>query len=342
MAQGNTGTPKLLGRKATSADVAVQAGVSKWTVTRAYIPGASISEDSRRRVMEAAEQLGYRPNLLARSLATKSTRQVAVLVDDFSNPYKLTMLELLSAGLQAKQMAMMLININSYLDHASAMVTADQRQVDATVLLGTDFRDETLREFSATPFGPPLFVLARKSTIDRIPSVTCDPITSMEEMVEHLSRRGYTRPGFMAGPRTLSTNLGRRRAFAAAWRKRGVPSVSEIAAGAYDWLAAVDALRSYLNSVQASERIDVLMCENDVLACGAIDVARTEFGLSIPDDLAIAGYDGSELSATPGFDLTTYEQPMKQMVDVIIGMVVGVVPFQSSILPGRLIVRSSA
>ena len=331
-----------LQRKATATDVANQAGVSKWTVARAFAADASISEESRRRVLDAAGELGYRPNLLARSLATRSTHEVAVLIDDFSNPYKLRTLELLSAGLQARQMAMMLININSYQDPGRAMVTADQRQVDATVLLGIDYKDEILREFNATPFGPPLFVLARESAFDRIPFVTCDSAASMEEMVAHFARRGYRRPGFLAGPRTLSTMLGRSRAHSEAWARRGVASVTGITAGAYDWLAAARALRAYLGSVEPSARIDVLMCENDVLACGAIDVARTEFGLRVPADLAVAGYDGSELAETPGFDLTTYEQPMAEMVEAIVGMVTGTLPAQSVSLPGRLIVRTSA
>jgi LacI family transcriptional regulator len=97
-------------RKATASDVARAAGVSKWTVTRAFTPGASIAEDSRKRVLEAAERLSYRPNLLARSLATKSTQQVAVLVDDFANLHKLPFLEKLTAALQADGMVAMLIN----------------------------------------------------------------------------------------------------------------------------------------------------------------------------------------------------------------------------------------
>ena len=341
MARHHGDISKSIGRKATAADVAIEAGVSKWTVTRAYKPGASIAEESRKRVLEAGDKLGYRPNLLARSLATKSTHQIAVLVDDFSNPYKLQMLELLTAALQAEQMTMMLVNINRYFDHANAILTADQRQVDATILLGTDFKDETLREISAAPFGPPLYVLARVSAIDSIPSVACDSASSMEEIVDHLSRRGYYRPAFMSGPRTLSTVLGRGRDYVEAWRRRGVTEITEISAGRYDVQSAAGALRAYLDGTPTSERIDVLMCENDILACGAMDVARSEFGLSIPGDLAIAGYDGSELAEAPAFDLTTYEQPMSEMVRTIVSILRGKVPRQSVTLSGKLIVRGS-
>ena len=291
--------------------------------------------------MEAAEKLGYRPNLLARSLTTKATLQVAVLVDDFSNPYKLAPLELLTLALQAEQMVTMLININRYFDHANALLVADQRQVDAIILLGTDFRDETIQEVALHPFAPPLFVLARVSTIESIPSVACDAAASMEEIVDHLWRRGYRRPGFLAGPRTLSTVLGRRRHYIRCWEQRGITGIVELPAGRYDRQAAAAAARTYLARTPASERIDVLMCENDALAFGAIDVARTEFGLSVPTDIAVAGYDGSDFAAAPAFDLTTYEQPMAEMVGTIVGMLQRRIPRESVSIPGRLIIRGS-
>ncbi|MGO6908646.1 LacI family transcriptional regulator, partial [Rhizobium ruizarguesonis] len=85
---------------------------SKWTVIRAFTPGASITEASRQKVLQAAEVLNYSPNLLARSLATNTTHQVAVFVDDFANPHKLPVLEMLTERLQAEGLLTVLININ--------------------------------------------------------------------------------------------------------------------------------------------------------------------------------------------------------------------------------------
>jgi LacI family transcriptional regulator len=328
-------------RKATASDVARAAGVSKWTVTRAFTPGASIAEDSRKRVLEAAERLSYRPNLLARSLATKSTQQVAVLVDDFANLHKLPFLEKLTAALQADGMVAMLININRHFSHVHALLTADQRQVDAVILLGTAFRDETLQDSRLNPATPPLFVLARESTIEATPSVTCDATTSMEEIGTYLWDCGYRRPGFMTGARSLSTALRRRRCFAAFWRRHGIAEVPELPTGSYDRHAAERALRHYLTTMPAEERIDVLMCENDVLALGAVDVARSEFGLRIPEDLAVVGYDGIDLTATPAYNITTYAQPLDDMVAVIMDMIRGRRAVESVRLPGHLIVRGS-
>ncbi|MFM2346621.1 MAG: hypothetical protein RL654_1374 [Pseudomonadota bacterium] len=327
-------------RKATAEDVALAAGVSRWSVTRALTPGAIISEKTRAAVIAAAEQLGYRPNLLARSLNTKTTHQVAVLVDDFANPHKLVALERLTAALQAEDRVALLIHIGRHFDHAHALLHAGQRMVDAVVLLGTDFRDETLQ--AAHEAGsPPLFVLARESAVAGIASVSCDAEASMREIVAHLVERGYRRPGFMSGPVALSTGLGRQRHHAAFWARHGVTAVPELAAGAYDRHAAAAAMRRYLAEVPAPERIDVLVCENDVLALGAADVARHEAGLRVPQDLALVGYDGSDLAGLAGFALTTFEQPMEAMAQTLVAMLLGRQAPEPVALPGRLIVRGS-
>lgn len=328
-------------RKITASDVAQAAGVSKWTVARAFTSGASIAPESRERVLRAAEKLGYRPNLLARSLAKNRTHQVAVLIDDFSNPAKLPFLASLSDALQNAGLLMVLININHHHDHVDALMNADQRQVDAAVLFGTDFRDVTLEERGNHGPHMPVFVLARESTIALIPAVTCDSGIAMREICEHLWQRGYRKPGFMTGPRTLSTALGRRRNFVKLWEDRGMAGIPIINAGSYDRMAAMTALQSYLHETPANERIDVLMCETDILAMGAADLVRNEFGLRIPDDLAIVGFDDYELVSAPSYDLTTYRQPIDEMVNALVGMILGKTPSGSLAIPGKLVIRRS-
>ena len=328
-------------RRPTSTDVAVAAGVSKWTVIRAFDPAASIADSSRERVLKEATKLGYRPNLLARSLATNTTNLVAVLVDDFVNFHKLPVLEMLTLALQAEGMAAILININQRFDHLEALLNAGQRQVDAVILMGTAFRDETLQNRANLATSPPLFVLARESTIGSIPSVSCDAEQSMIEIGVHLWERGYRQPGYMSGPRTLSTALGRGRYFSEFWQSHGQLNIPLLSAGSYDPQDSALAFRKYLESTPAVERIDVLMCENDALAMGAIDVARYEFGLHVPKDLAIVGYDGIAVAAAPAYNITTVEQPMEQMVKALISIMKGRLEAKSMAFPGRLIVRGS-
>lgn len=331
----------FMDRKANATDVALEAGVSKWTVNRAFKKDASIADESRARILAIADRLGYRPNLLARSLTTKSTQQVAVLVDDFGNPHKLPVLDLLTTALQREDLLAALININQQNSHIDAIFNADQRQVDAVILMGTSFRDETLRGHALHPASPPLFVLARESTVDLITAVSCDAPASIEAIGRHLLERGYRRPGFMSGPKTLSTVLGRMQHFAGFWRAQGLNDVPELAAGAYDRNAACDAMGRYLSSTAIGDRIDVLMCENDALAFGAMDAARFGFGLGVPADLAFVGYDNHDFAAAPAYNLTTFDQPMAEMVRRLVDMIVGRAPVASVNIPGQLIVRGT-
>lgn len=328
-------------KRATAREVAAAAGVSKWTVQRAFTEGASITEDAKRRVLEAAAVLNYTPNLLARSLATNHTHQVAVLVDDFANPQKIPYLEMLTDGLQAHGLVALLVNINTRFDHVRALLNADQRQVDAVILFGTAFRDEILRDRHSGRGTPPTFVLARDSQIDGVPAVDCDAELAMSEIVAHLWDRGYRRPGFMSGAKVLSTALGRREHFAAEWAKRGVEVKTDLDAGKYSAIAGAAAMRHYMETTAPDTRVDVLMCENDILAMGAMDVIRGEFGLAVPTDMAIVGFDNFELCGVPAYSLTSYEQPLKEMVTAVINMILGHQRPETVRLPGRLVVRTS-
>ena len=330
-----------MAKRPTSQNVADIAGVSKWTVIRAFTPGASITEESRAKVMAVAEKLNYRPNLLARSLATNLTHQVAVLVDDFENPHKLSLLERLTWELQSEGLVAILININEHFDHVDALLNAGQRQVDAVVLFGTAFRNEMLQDMRLEGAAP-MFVLARDSQIPGVPAITCDTALAMQELCEHLHVRGYKRPGFMAGPKTLSTALGRRRAFKAFWQRHGVEDVPELSAQSYSATSGAAAARRYLTDTPPADRIDVLMCENDVLAFGALDVIRSEFGLAVPTDIAVAGFDNNLFASSPAYDLTTYEQPVEAMVKATVAMILGRESRETKHFPGRLMMRGSA
>lgn len=294
-------------------------------------------------MLSAAAELNYHPNLLARSLATKRTNLVGILVDDFANPYKLPTLERLTAGLQAAGMMCLLININRHYDHIAALTIAKQRQLDAIVLFGTGFRDEMIHEFSsATAPNLPIYVLARESTIATVPSVSCDASTALDDICSYLEAKGYRRPGFMAGPRALSTALGRRRGFIAFWNQQETAKVIELSADRYDRLVGAASMRKYLATCNPDDRIDVLMCENDILALGALDVARAEFGLDVPNEIAIVGFDDIDLAGMHSFSLTTYRQPYEKMVDALVEMLVGQRDPKSLKIAGEFVPRRSA
>jgi LacI family transcriptional regulator len=187
-----------------------------------------------------------------------------------------------------------------------------------------------------------MFVLARDSRIDGIPAIACDAEKALREIVGYLGEKGYKRPGFMSGAKALSTALGRRRHYIEFWRQAGIEDIVELSADRYSATAGADAIRSYWNSCPPERRIDVLMCENDILAVGAMDIIRDEMGLKVPEDLAVVGFDNIALGDLPSYSLTTFDQPAGEMVNAVIDMILGRRLAENVILPGRFIPRMSA
>ena len=207
------------------------------------------------------------------------------------------------------------------------------------MLFGTAFNPELLARMQEGG-GPPCYVLARASDAKGVVSLHTDPGPAMETIGAHLLATGRQRPAFLCGPRTLSTALGRRSALRGFFEARGVTLI-EIDAGAYDLATAEHAVRDWFTTHQGPLP-DALICENDVLAIGALEVLRSTLGLRVPQDIAVVGFDDIELGALPSFALTTWQQPFAEMVDTLVEYLAGRQPPVSVRLAGRFIRRATA
>lgn len=327
----------------TADDVAALAGVSRWTVTRAFKPDASVSERTRKKVMEAAERLGYAPDLLAASLASDRSNLVSLLIDDFSNPHKLVMMERLTRILRRHGWGTLLVNTLDEADAGAALQTASQRRVDAAVLIGSSFDDQALSSARWAQKVRKLIVFARLSGNPNTISICCDDRAAMAEMTAHVLARGYQRPAFLAGPQTPSAHVLRKETFMTTWQARTghMPDLAVI--GSYDPQQAYQRTAAILSGCDPDSRPDILVCENDAIAMGASDAVRFELGLRIPEDIAITGFDDTPQAANPNYRLTTYHQPISEMAEALARILKGegeADAMQSFV--GKLVVRASA
>lgn len=327
----------------TADDVAEIAGVSRWTVTRAFKMNASVSEKTRAKVMKAAEQLGYVPDLLASSLASERSNLVAVLVDDFNNPHKLVMLERLTAVMRRAGIDTLLVNTLGTEDAPTALLNASQRRVDAAVLIGVNFDDTILHTALGARRVKKLILFARASGNADTISICVDDVVAMRSITDYVISRGYRRPLFLAGPNTGSAHVFRKETFVALWQERfgTAPEVADV--GSYDPTRAYQVVTETLRSRPRPTLPDVIVAENDAMAIGAMDAVRHELGLSVPGDIAITGFDDVPLAGTPIYDLTTYRQPMTEMAEALVQVVQnqrGDLALQA--FTGQLIPRSSA
>ena len=176
---------------ATAGDVAELAGVSRWTVNRAFKKDASISDASRSKVMAAAETLGYSPDLLASSLASDRSNLVAILLDDFSNPHRLVTLECLTRILRKHGWGTLLVNTLDEDDTTAALLAASQRRVDAAILIGVSYNEEAMSAALGTRRLRKLILFARSSSNPDTISICVDDHAAMTRITDYVLSRGY-------------------------------------------------------------------------------------------------------------------------------------------------------
>lgn len=324
--------------KVTAADVAERAGVSKWTVSRAFTAGASISPDSLKAVLKAADELGYRPNLLARSLTKKCSNMAAVVVDDFTNPNVLRVLDEISRQLQHKGFSIMLLNINADHGYEPALLRADQFQVDGVIFLGNALPDELVQLIQEIRHIP-LIVLYRDSAVAGVQVVNTDDYQAGLEVAGLLLDQGYRRVAYMAGPASGSTRLLRQDGFREGLSRQGLTPALLLQAGSYRRQRGYDLVLEYLRATPPAERVEALFCENDNLALGAMDALRDQGGSG---SIAIVGFDGIDAGATSPYRLTSYRPPFELLAAEAVRLLeqgdTGTVRYLAE---GRLVLRDS-
>lgn len=327
----------------TADDVAAATGVSRWTVNRAFKKDASISPKTREKVMSAAERLGYVPDLSAAALASTRSNLVALLVDDFTNPHKLVMMERLTRALRRRGWDTLLVNTLDREDTAPALLNASQRRVDATILIGVQFDDEVLAAAQSARRFRKLIIFARSSSNPDTISIAVDDEAATREIARYVIERGYQRPLYLAGPRTVSAHLLRKETFQEAWHDRFGTRPEAVAVGRYDSNLAADIAYETLRDRAPAAMPDVIVCENDALALGVIDTIRHRLDLRIPQDVAVVGFDDVPAAASPNYRLTTYRQPLTDMANYLVDVLEG--PEERNLdrkFLGRLVIRDSA
>jgi DNA-binding LacI/PurR family transcriptional regulator len=320
-------------------DVARLAGVSQAAVSRAFDPKASISEATRSKVLNAARELKYRPNLLARSLITGRSRIIGVVIGNPRNTFFLEALDALSEELS--QAGLHLLVFTARVDsNADQLVEALLRfRVESLLMMSATLSPELAEQCRAE--GISIIYFHRRSTmLDGCASVTGANFLGAGVVAEHLIDQGYRNPAFMAGFETSSTSQEREAGFMAKIALHNLPQPAK-AFGHFDRPGALIAARQLLS---LNPRPDSIYCANDMMAMTTIEVARKEFGLTIGRDLGVAGFDDTEGASWYSFDLTTYSQPVDRMIKKVTELILDETALFEKphvVVEGELKVRSS-
>ena len=275
---------------ATLRDVASAAGVHPATASRALNPGTRllVSEETAQRVTEAAERLGYRPNSVARSLRTRRSHTIGVLIPDLNNPLFPPIIRGIEDRLGEHGYVALIGNTDA--DPGKERLVFDQmraRHVDGFVLATATLNSPILGE--AAQAALPLVLVNRTAQDYPFSSVSVDNEQGVRAAVAHLISLGHTRIGHIAGPQDISTGVARLRGYLEAMSSHGlaVNSGEIVYATAY---TVEDGLRCGRELLGATDDLTAVVTANDMLAVGCYG-ALDALGLRCPEDVSVVGFN---------------------------------------------------
>lgn len=325
-------------RPPTIDDVAARAAVSRSAVSRTFTTGASVAPATREKVLSAARALGYRPNLLARSLSTRRSRTVGIAAARLENPFNAQLLQALAGELRVQGYGVRLFIASGDADNDPSLGEITDHRVDAVIACAIGLAS-TLRDDCAA-LGVPVVTVNRRSGTGHALSILGDNRQGGACVARFLLTCGHQRFAWLGGAPDASTSRDREAGYAQTLAAAGAaPPI--IVGNHWEAAAGAEATRALL---ARPDRPDALFCANDQLAAAAIGVAVRDFGLRLGRDLSVVGYD-DVLGLADACDLSSFSQPIAAMATAAVAATVAALDGAASgdaVLPGRLVVRGSS
>jgi DNA-binding LacI/PurR family transcriptional regulator len=305
--------PEFRAGRATSYDVARHAGVSQSAVSRCFKAGASVSPRTRAKVMEAAQELGYHPNAIARGIRTQRSNLVAVIISNLTNLYYPEVLAELTQRLSAQGIRVLLFSLAAESDVGEVLDQVWSYRVDGAIVAAR-LHPEQLAAFSDR--GVPLVLYNRIGEGVPVSSVCCDSVNGEHGLVDGLVEAGHQVFGMIAGP--SDSYVGEERVQAAQRRLHQLGRELRLVRGNFDYDSGDAGLRELMR--MTDRKLDALICANDLMAIGAIDSARSNFGIEVPADISVVGFDGVGPATWLAYQVTTVRQPVRRMTEAAVSM----------------------
>ncbi|HWC32264.1 MAG TPA: LacI family DNA-binding transcriptional regulator [Actinomycetota bacterium] len=331
------------GSRVTISDVAESARVSKTTVSHVLSGKRPVAPLTRNRVLAAIAELGYRPDGVARTLRTRRSQMVAMIVPDIGNPFYTALARGLDHGMGGSEYRVVICNTDGRRDQELAFVAEMcDRGVDGIVLDSFAVSERALRE--VTENAVPVAWIGG-GTLDHpgVDTVKADDERGAFDATIHLARAGRRRIAMITG--TPGSGTPRNDGYARALEAAGM-SVDTSLVRVGEWTSAGGA-RAMREIFEAREPPDAVFCANDLMAIGALETVRAR-GLRVPEDVALVGFDDIDAAAMVTPPLTTVLNPAYEtgltagqlLASRMTGEYRG--EARHAVLPCALVVRASA
>ena len=325
-------------------DVAKEAGVSIATVSRVLNDIDVVNEDTKKKVLDAIKKLGYRPNIVARSLKTQRTKTVGILVPDISSGFYPEIVR--GAEDVANIYDYNVILCNSDFDgekEKSYLRVLKEKMVDGVIYMSSSFDEETLDIINDLDLKTVL--VESKDKENRLPSVTIDNISATYEATKMLIENGAKNIAF----------IGVKKEAANAWSERYIGYEKALKENGLDineelvFLKGLKVATGYEavdKFLESGKGFDAIVCASDEIAIGAINALR-EKNIKVPEDVSVVGFNDNDVASYFYPKLTTIKQPSYDMGSVAMRMLIKILnnkPLETSqyILDYNLVKRESA
>ncbi|MCY7572636.1 catabolite control protein A [Bacillus pumilus] len=287
-------------------DVAREANVSMATVSRVVNGNPNVKPTTRKKVLEAIDRLGYRPNAVARGLASKKTTTVGVIIPDISSIFYSELARGIEDIATMYKYNIILSNSDQNTDKELHLLnTMLGKQVDGIVFMGGNITDVLVEEFKRSPV--PIVLAASVEEQAQTPSVNINYEQAIYDSVQLLVEKGHKRIAFVSGPMSEPINSMRKLAgYKRALEEAGIAfDDALVAEGDYSYDSGIESLAHLL---EQSDKPTAVIAATDEMALGVIHGAQDR-GVFIPEDLEVIGFDNTRLSLMVRPQLTTVVQP---------------------------------
>jgi DNA-binding LacI/PurR family transcriptional regulator len=335
------------GRGATLDEVARVAGVSRATVSRVVNGNPKVGADAKRQVERAIERLGYVPNQAARSLVTRRSQSIGLVIPEpagrlFEDPFFPRLLRGIGAALSSRDLQLVLLMPQSSSEETRAERYLTAGHVDGALLVSLHGNDPLPQAVAGR--GVPVVVGGRPPRGSQVSYVDVDNVQGARSAVEHLIGTGRKVIATIAGPQDMPAGQDRLAGYHDALDTAGIARDAKLVSdGDFTQQGGAEAARRIL---AARPNLDAIFAASDLMAAGAVQVLRAA-GRGIPEDVAVVGFDDSQSAETTDPPLTSVRQPIEEMGREMVRLLVeqlaepGSVP-RTVILATQLVRRRSS
>lgn len=302
----------------TRKEVAERAGVSVAVVSYVLNNKSFVKEETRRKVIEAMEELGYQPNLMARSLKTKKTNQLAILTNYFGDPFESGVLLHLESAARRHGYTMF---FQPYIEEQEEQLKSQfMGRIDGLILLGQSLKKSTVDHFRNNHI-PMLSVTTPIEGHDDVPVIDMDWEQAYAELIRHLKAQGHRHIAYMSNGNGRHHHEHRLHSFVRAMKSEKCHVEPDfLFAGGEGRLEATHLLmRQRLAELSPDLPFTAIVCANDLMATGVLAACR-EVGTDVPGRLAIAGSEDILMSSHTYPPLTTIQYPRRRLGNAAVPM----------------------